>query len=326
VNFPRWGDKVDFTVAEIKSGESLPFPNPEINRPDLQRPAESLISVQSVVVDPKNRLWMLDTGRIEWGLPPQGGPKLVCVDLKDNKVFKTIVIPPDVALPNTYLNDMRFDLRRGEGGFAYITDSSGETPGLIVVDLASGKSWRRLTKHLSTMPLPDFESLVEGRPLMRRPPGGKPSRVLVGADGIAISNDGKRLYYCPLSSWALYSVSTDALIDRNLTDEQVAQTVKDEGPKVASDGLESDANNNLYVTSYDHNAILRRNSDNSYETLACDPRMLWPDTLSVAADGYLYFIANQLHRQPQFHEGKDLREKPYMLFRIRIDAKPVLLK
>ena len=78
VNFPRWGDKVDFTVAEIKSGESLPFPNPEINRPDLQRPAESLISVQSVVVDPKNRLWMLDTGRIEWGLPPQGGPENWC--------------------------------------------------------------------------------------------------------------------------------------------------------------------------------------------------------------------------------------------------------
>jgi hypothetical protein len=53
---------------------------------------------------------------------------------------------------------------------------------------------------------------------------------------------------------------------------------------------------------------------------------LWPDTLSVASDGYLYAIANQLHRQPDYHNGKDLRQKPYSLFRVAIDAKPVFLK
>jgi sugar lactone lactonase YvrE len=63
-----------------------------------------------------------------------------------------------------------------------------------------------------------------------------------------------------------------------------------------------------------------------WKTIAHDPRILWPDTLSVAADGYLYFTANQLHRQPQFHEGQDLRQKPYTLFRIKIDAGPVILK
>ena len=57
-----------------------------------------------------------------------------------------------------------------------------------------------------------------------------------------------------------------------------------------------------------------------------DPRILWPDTLSVAASGYLYFTANQLHRQARFHEGKDLRKKPHTLFRVKIDAGPVLLK
>ena len=56
-----------------------------------------------------------------------------------------------------------------------------------------------------------------------------------------------------------------------------------------------------------------------------DPRALWPDTLSLAADGYLYFTANQLHRQPGFHGGRDLRQKPYVLFRIKIDGTPVQL-
>jgi hypothetical protein len=46
--------------------------------------------------------------------------------------------------------------------------------------------------------------------------------------------------------------------------------------------------------------------------------------LSVAANGYLYITANQLHRQKRF-QGCDLRCKPYKLFRIRIDAKPFLL-
>ncbi|MEJ1977736.1 MAG: hypothetical protein WDN49_18120 [Acetobacteraceae bacterium] len=42
--------------------------------------------------------------------------------------------------------------------------------------------------------------------------------------------------------------------------------------------------------------------------------------------GYLYFTANQLERQALFHNGKDLRQKPYTLFRMKIDAGPVLLK
>ena len=47
--------------------------------------------------------------------------------------------------------------------------------------------------------------------------------------------------------------------------------------------------------------------------------------LPMATDGYLYVTANQLHRQAQFHDGKDLRKKPYALFRLKIDGGPVLL-
>jgi hypothetical protein len=57
-----------------------------------------------------------------------------------------------------------------------------------------------------------------------------------------------------------------------------------------------------------------------------DLRVLWPDTLSLAGDGHLYFRANQLHRQKLFHEGNDLRAKPNALFRGKVDAGPVLLR
>ena len=62
------------------------------------------------------------------------------------------------------------------------------------------------------------------------------------------------------------------------------------------------------------------------ETLAHDPRLLWPDTMSLAADVYLYVTANQLHRQPTMHNGQDGRIEPYSLFRLKVDAQPVLLK
>lgn len=226
VNFPRWGDKVDFTVAEVKNGRTVPYPNAKINRPNTSKQAESLISVQSVVVDPQDRLWILDTGSIKFGPTSYGGPKLIGVNLKQNRIFKKILFPQEVALPTTYLNDIRFDLRRGKAGMAFITDSSDKGPnGIIVVDLASGKSWRRLNEHPSTKAVKDFLPSVEGQPIMNRPPNQPPSPIKIGADGIAISADGKRLFYCPLAGRRLYSASVDALINEQISEEQVAATL-----------------------------------------------------------------------------------------------------
>ena len=326
VCFPKWGDKVDFTVAEVKQGRAGAFPDEAINRPEEGQAADRLISVQSVVVDPMDRLWIVDTGSIEFGPTSPGGPKLVGVDLGTNKVFRAITFPEDVALPTSYPNDVRFDLRRGEAGYAFLTDSASKGPnGLIVVDLATGKSWRRLHDHPSTKADPAMLALVEGRQVMERPPGGRPKPVTMGSDGIAISHDGSRLYYCPLASRRLYSVAVDALIDGRRTDAQVAATVLDHGEKGASDGLESDDKGRIYATNYEQNAVLRRLPDGTFETLVHDPRALWPDTLSVARDGHLYFTANQLHRQARYNEGRDLRQKPYVLFRVPIDAGPVRL-
>lgn len=329
VNFPRWGDDVPYTVGEVIGDEVVPYPNTEINSNDSD-PQNSLLSVQSVVVDPNNRLWLLDTGRPLFEAASYGKPKLVGVNLESNRVFKIILFPEDVALPTTYLNDIRFDLTRGTEGMAFITDSSAEgTNGIIIVDLASGKSWRRLDKHPSTLAEPNFVPIVEGQPLLNRPADGEPSYMTVGADGIAIASDGTKLYYCVLSGRQLYSVSLDALADESIEDEVIAATVENLGEKGASDGLESDSEGRVYITDYEHNAIRRRSPDamaGSEETLVFDSRALWPDTLSLATDGYLYFTANQLHRQPGFHKGEDLREKPYSLFRIAVDAQPVLLK
>lgn len=108
-----------YSVAELNSfNTEVPYPNAQINSP----PGGSinyttfpptganyqnyLIGVQAVVIDSKDRLWILDTGRAltsKGAIAPAsyGGTKLVGVDLETNKVTKTIVFPPTVAFPDS---------------------------------------------------------------------------------------------------------------------------------------------------------------------------------------------------------------------------------
>ncbi len=384
VNFPRWGDEVPFTVAEIVGGKAVAYPNAEVNEwPGRSLPNPNafmdeaanqthFVSVQSVVVDPMNRLWVLDTGAPLLKNVVPGGAKLVCVDLVTNRIVRTILLPPETAGTNSYMNDVRFDLRVGDSGpqdsqtmigskpaanpnkpapdpshptaerspgtaeassgqihgTAYITDSSSEGPNaLIVVDLATGKSFRRLNQHESVVAQSGFLMFAEGQPVYKTEPGKPAEPVVFAADSIAISADGRELYYCPINSTRLYSVSTETLRDRSKSDAQVAATVRVLTGKMPSDGMESDAAGNVYLTDPVTDSIHRFSPKTGLiETIAHDPRLLWPDTMSLADDGYLYVTANQLHRQPTMHNGKDLRQKPYQLFRIKVDAQPVRLK
>ena len=328
--YPKWGDDVGFTVGELRDGAMVAYPDQARNDNDGDADPDALVSVQSIVVDPADRLWLLDTGSPMFRPTSYGGPKLVCVDLTTDQVVRTILFPADVALPTTYLNDVRFDLRQGEAGVAYITDSADSGPnGIIVVDLASGESWRKLHDHPATKALtpPDLRMVVEGEEFLERSEDGSTAPVTMGADGIAIAADGSRLYWCALASRRLWSVPTAALLDRGLDDAAVAAAVVDEGDKgSAGDGMETDDRGRIYVTDGEHNAIERRHPDGTWETVVHDPRLLWPDTMSVAADGYLYVTANQLYRQSKYRGGKDERRRPYVLFRTPVDAGPVTLR
>jgi sugar lactone lactonase YvrE len=321
---PRWEDPVAATVTELRDAMEVPFPSAELNAPGSP---DHLFSVQSVVVDPRDRLWALDTGSVEMG-PIRGHdwPKLVGIDLTSGAVVKTIRFPPEVVLETTYLNDVRFDLRRGSEGMAFITDSSTHGPsGIIVVDLASGRSWRKLHDHPAVRGDRTFVAFLEGRPVMLNERGRLPRPALVGSDGISLDATGTRLWFCALASRALHAASLDALADEAASEEAVAATLHREVRAFASDGLEADARGNLYLTDWEHNAIVVRRADGRYETLAHDPRLWWPDTLSVTDDGWLYVTANQLHRLPRFHRGDDLRVPPWYLLRIRCHGPAVRL-
>ena len=232
------------------------------------------------MVDPSaNRLWILDTAAPEFSAPVPGGAKLVAVDLSTNNVVKIIVLSASSVLPTTYTNDVRFDLRKGKAGVAYITDSSVAGPvGIIVVDLDSGDSWRKLCGDSSTAADPAFIPVVEGERLAVREKGKPLAPFSVASDGITLSSDGATLYYCALMSRHLFSVPTALLLDRSASEETVAKAVVDLGEKGASDDLEVDDKGRLYAGDYEHNSIRQRQTHGEWKTIAHDPRILWPDS------------------------------------------------
>ena len=325
LSFPRWGDPVEYTAVELRDGKLVPFPDAKTNAfyPDdvgRANPAEHLVSVQSVVADGRGRVWLLDPGSVNLGPNIPGAAKLWGYDLSSGKRVKAITFPTDVALKKTYLNDVRFDLNRGDEGTAYITDSGAG--GIIVVDLASGAPWRHLDNHPSVKSAIGVQFTSEGRPFLMRKPNGEEMVPDIRSDGIALSPDGKTLYYNPLMSRDVYSVPTDMLADKNADPQKVAAAVKKVATKPsANDGLLCDAQGRIYATDWEDNAIRRIDPQSgNVEVVVQDERLLWPDTLAMLGND-LYVVSNQLARQKQFHQGRDLREPPYVLFKITIDGK-----
>ncbi len=156
---------------------------------------------------------------------------------------------------------MRFDFRVGREGVAYVTDSSlSGIGGIIVIDLATGVASKRLVGHVSTSADAAFVPIVEGQQMRLRNADGSSAPFTVAADGIALSPDGGTLFYTPLSSRHLYSVSTALLRDPKLSEAELAAAVVDLGDKGASDGMEMDANGRLYASDYEHNAIHARDA------------------------------------------------------------------
>jgi sugar lactone lactonase YvrE len=238
-----------------------------------------------------DRLWILDTGR---ALTPNntlvpaspGGPKLVGVSLSNDSVIQTIVFPPTVAYADSYLNDVRFDLRpeltASGGGVAYITDSSSEgRNGIIIVDLGTGESWRHLNGIPEVRSERGFVPYVWGTPLYYIPGPGLPlTYTPLGADGIALSADGTELFWGPVGGRTLYSIPTERLRDQSLHSELLAQAaVQNRGERGVSDGFETDTNGYIFAGNMEQEAISFYNPKNASTTLFVrDPRINWVDT------------------------------------------------
>jgi sugar lactone lactonase YvrE len=299
VNFPRWTDDAPISVAEILPNGSLkPYPDAKWNswrnaKANELSVGDYFVCVQSIVPDGHGNLWVVDPGAPGNEKIIEGAPKLVRIDLKTNKVTKVIKIPLDVALQGTYLNDIRFS---PDGKTGYITDS-GTRGAIIVVDLTSGKGFRALDGHSSTQIEKTVKVKIDGKPLVR-PDGRQPA---FAADGIAISNDGRTLYWQALTGETLYGIDTAKLRPEVSEAERIA-AVRTVAKTHVADGFWMSKAGVLYLTSPTDYSITRL-AGSSVETVLTDKRLRWPDTFSEGPDGTIFVTASHIQDTSWFKPG-----------------------
>jgi sugar lactone lactonase YvrE len=318
VGFPRHAiDHPGMTLAELIDGKLLPYPSKDISLPSALPDAQRLISVHGMTLDRDGRLWLIDDGKRanKPGIAP-GAAKVVGIDLASNRIVTSIVLK-DALRQDSHMNDLRIDLRHGSQGTAYVADSSfGEDPALVVVDLASGRQRRVLGGDPSIVAQADFVTQLDGVPM--RYAASKTPFPHGGVDGLALSPDGSRLFYSPLTSRHLWSLPTAALANFDIDDRQLAAEVRDEGEKVMVDGMDMDRQGRLYMTDAEHHQVLRRWPDGHLDVVLRDPRLVWPDGIFVSADS-VYVTLGQWNR---LGKTADSRQPPYLLVKAPLEPAP----
>ncbi len=276
-NFPRWRKGIPFSVVEVNGndGSYEPYPNGKMNAwvigtavsPDI------FVGVQSVVAF-ENHLYVLDT-RSALFEPILDEPRIFVINLDTDSLERTYVVPKGVAKPNSYINDLRVDK---ENGKIYFTDSGAG--GLLVLDMASGKSKRILDNHPSTMAEMDHLTFDNGI-----------WNNTIHSDGIALDIKNNKLFYHALTGYSLYAINTEVLTSEENPKDTDVQFIKKTG---APDGMIFDDKGNLYFADLENDKINYLTPTGEIKTLLEGDAIKWADTFSIY-QGYLYYTNSRIN-------------------------------
>jgi sugar lactone lactonase YvrE len=172
-----------------------------------------------------------------------------------------------------------------------------------------------LEEHPATQPEKDVVVKTDGKPLRR--PDGRGAEF--AADGIALSRDGKWLYWQALTGRTLYRVPTSALHDSTSSDEVLARKLERVGENGVSDGLWIDDRGQMWISALEENAVKVRDlSSGKVATAVKDDRLRWPDTFSQGPDGAIYVTASHIQDMSWYVPGNP-DQLPTELFRITME-------
>ncbi|MDR9865768.1 L-dopachrome tautomerase-related protein [Pseudomonas baetica] len=315
VSFPNRIASNDYAVAEVVGGKLLAYPDTAWNT-NVGDERKRFVNAQALHVDARDNLWVLDSKPVSGPVVEQesknsaeGYFKLVKINLSTNRVEKEYYFD---SLDKRFssLNDVNVDIERG---VAYLSD-----PGLkaiVVLDLITGTSRTLLRDSFATKADPNVVLSYEGQPMQ------SPDGTLFKSDvnGIALTKDNRYLYFKPINKVNLYRIETRSLVDTRLDDIELASKVEDQGATTVSHGLIADAQDNIYMTSsLDYSVKYKTPGDGLLHTLVQDARLIWPDSLGVGNDGYLYITAAQYQRDPYWNNGREGTVYPYQLYKVRL--------
>ncbi|WP_018615308.1 L-dopachrome tautomerase-related protein [Segetibacter koreensis] len=309
--YPLWPGPHKWSVVEIVGPDTCkPFPDEQWNSwKDGDDGKNKWVCAQAVYVDNENYLWVVDPACPFMEQVYDNSYKLVKFNLATNSIEE--VYRFDGILSNkSYINDVRVDTQRK---VAYLTNMN--EGGIVVVNLENGTIIQLLGNHYSVKHDPSFKLIVDGKEFKKQ---GQP--VHLHSDGIALSPDGELLYYKPLTDNKLYRIRTKFLRNEELTEDKVEAAVEDLGTFAVTDGMIFDPTGNLYQGDYQNYKMVKITPELKQEDLVADERLIWPDSYSISADGFLYISCSQINKQPDYNEGENKRTTPYAIYRMKLPA------
>jgi sugar lactone lactonase YvrE len=259
-------------------------------------PDQNLRSVLGFYVDKSNGwLWALDQGFVAGeSEAPAGAQKVMVYDLDTGRTVKRIGLDGAADRDGSFLNDIAVDEARK---VAYSSDSGLRSApenkaGVIVVDFATGAARRTLDRHPAVCPEPGVKVMSNGAEVWP----GKP--LMLGINGIALSPEGKTLYWAVTTGRNAFSAPTEILRDAKASETAVSASVVDLGEVGGStDGIVTDAAGNLYITDVSRGGIVKYDPrTNTMALLASDMGVHWPDTATIEPGGDLVFTSSNLNQ------------------------------
>lgn len=309
VGLPRWptNEKTPSVAEILPDGSLIPFPGGTWNQwQSGQSGSDAFVKVNTVHIFDDDTLWIVDQGSPKLNSEAQ---KILQFDTVTRKLLRKITFDENVLPSGGNINDLRLD-----EGHAYFTDSG--LGGIIVTDLKTGKSVRRLADHYSV------------KANIKRPPTGENGMMLQKADGspamvnsdpIEISPDGQWLYYQTLSG-PLYRVPTLSLRNTSLSEQELGKQVEyiyDTPPLV---GTAMDSQGNLYMAEFQRPRITMLTPDGSLKVIVEDDRLWGPDALFISDQHELYIPCPQSGRLASNRGpgGKDGVKRPYKIYKVKL--------
>lgn len=314
VSFPRRAEHYQFGLSEIIDGKPSAYPNTLWNS-DKGTNKEHFVNVQDLYVDDKDNLWVLDSkpagGSIfgkDANAKPEGYFKLLKINLATNRVEHAYYFD-DLDKVASGLNDVRVDTDKN---LAYFSDPGQSA--IVVLNLTTGTSRTLLKGHPATQADPKLVLSYNGTEM--RNSEGTPFRSHI--NGIALSKDNRYFYFKAINALNLYRIETRHLANTQLSDSELAKHIEDLGETSITHGLIADAKGNIYLTSSLDYSIKYLTPNGELHTLVQDSRLIWPDSLGIGSDGYLYFSCAQLQKDPQWNGGTDGTQYPYSIFKVKL--------
>ena len=306
VGFPG-ADRPGIELEEVfADGSRKPYPDDSWNR-DGTGPDGRFVRVNSVRIGPDGALWVVDAGAPGIGKPAvPGAPRLIRIDLATNKIARIYKLD-GVTKGMSYVDDVRF-----HGKTAYLTDAGD--PALIVLDLGSGAARRVLEAQTSTTDSRPMKA--DGKVLF----DAQHKHLLVHADQLEVSPDGRWLYFQPASG-PMSRVAT-ALLDDPAKAADLEKSVTAFADTPTTGGTPIDAAGTIYLSHTDHRSILTITPDGKISTLISDPRLIWSDAMWIDDHGKLWIPATQQNLTPGFDGGTMAVNYPVWIYTMDIGAKP----